>query len=90
MINKLKGSDLTRAMLNRGDKTVWCAVADYSDEEAIDNMLGNDFTASIVSFNEDTFFCTNGMEWSFAVPIRIVAMTESDANLECSDWLDRY
>lgn len=91
MVNiQLTGSNLTRAMLSRDRKPVWCAVADYSDEEAIDNMMGNDFTALIVSCDEDNFFCSSGMEWSFAVPIKIVAMTESDVDLGYSDWLARY
>ncbi len=77
MNDKLVGSDLTRSMLTRGDKQVWCAVADDSDEEAMKDLVGNDFTAFIDSFNEDGFFCTSGMQWSFAVPIKIVAMTDT-------------
>ncbi len=73
---RLTGSHLTRAMLTRGDKQVWCAVADDSDEEAIQDLVGNDFTALIASFNEDSFFCTSGMRWSFAVPIEISLVTD--------------
>ncbi len=74
--DRLTGSHLTRAMLTRGDKQVWCAVTDDSDEEAIKDLVGNDFTALIASFNEDSFFCTSGMQWSFAVPIKVVTVIE--------------
>ena len=50
MNNELKGSDLTRALLKRGYKGVWCAVDDESDVQAIKDQGGNDFTAYIVSF----------------------------------------
>lgn len=55
MNNDLKGSDLTRAMILRGDKQIWCAVCDESDELAMMDHCGNDFTAYIVSFS-DVFF----------------------------------
>ena len=76
--NELTGSDLTRAMLARGDSQIWCAVADDSDEEAMEDLANNDFTAFIVSSQENCFFCTGGMEWRFAVPIKIVAVTASE------------
>lgn len=69
----LTGSNLTRAMLERGDEQVWCAVSDVSDKEAMEDLFGNDFTALIVSFDEERFICSGGMEWSFAVPIKITA-----------------
>ena len=78
MNNELTGSDLTRAMLARGDSQIWCAVADDSDEEAMEDLANNDFTAFIVSSQENCFFCTGGMEWRFAVPIKIVALTASE------------
>ena len=79
--NKLTGSYLTRAMLSRGDKQVWCAVADCSDEGAMEDLVDNDFTAFIVSFKDGDFLCTGGMEWKFAVPIKIVAVTATEAGL---------
>lgn len=75
------GSDLTRAMLDRGDKQIWCAVDDHSDERAISDQIDNDFTARIVSFHDGNFFCTAGMRWLYAVPIKIVPLTEEDAKL---------
>ncbi len=75
---ELMGSNLTRAMLNRGDKPVWCVVADNSDKEAMENLLGNDFTAYIANFDKGSFYCTAGMEWKFAVPIKIIAMTATE------------
>lgn len=81
MNNELKGSDLTRALLKRGYKRVWCAVDDESDEQAIKYQCGNDFTAYIVSFNNGCFYCSGGMSWLFAVPIKIVAVTQQEVNL---------
>ncbi|MBP2279788.1 hypothetical protein H4W00_000601 [Psychrobacter sp. PL19] len=78
MDKKLTGSDLTRAMLKRGDQQIWCAVEDSNDKEAMADQMNNDFTARIVSFNDNSFFCTGGVAWSFAVPIKISAMTQDD------------
>ncbi|MDX2372830.1 hypothetical protein ACTXGL_01630 [Psychrobacter sp. T6-6] len=76
MNNELKGSDLTRAMLARGTKRIWCAVCDDSDEQAMMDHCGNDFTAYIVSFRDGFFYCSAGMPWSYAVPIKISAVTQ--------------
>ena len=59
MGHELRGSDLTRAMLERGHKKIWCAIDDESDEQTIIDLNGNDFMAHIVAF-EDGFFCCNG------------------------------
>ncbi len=71
MSNNLRGSNLARAMLERGDKQIWCAIADDSDEQAMTAHDSNDFTAHIVSFKDGSFYCTGGMPWSYAVPIEI-------------------
>ena len=42
MNGEITGSDLTRALLERGDKQVWCAVDDESDEQAMMDHDGND------------------------------------------------
>lgn len=76
MNSKLIGSHLTRAMLTRGNAQVWCAVSDDSDDEAMQDLQGNDFTAYIVSYSEDSFFSDTGMQWAFAVPIKVVALEE--------------
>ncbi len=76
MNNELKGSDLTRAMLARGTKRIWCAVCDDSDEQAMMDHCDNDFTAYIVSFRDGFFYCSAGMPWSYAVPIKISAITQ--------------
>lgn len=74
MNNGLKGSDLTRAMLARGDKEVWCAVCDESDEHAMMDHCGNDFTAYIVAYRKGYFYCSAGTPWTYAVPIKISAV----------------
>ncbi len=79
MYQELTGSELTRAMLSRGDTQIWCAVSDNSDEEAMADQADNDFTARIVSFDEGSFYCTAGMAWAFAVPIKISPLTQDDA-----------
>ena len=81
MNNELRGSDLTRALLARGDKQIWCAVDDDSDEQAMMDHCGNDFTAHIVEFKDDCFYCSCGTAWLFAVPIKTVATTQSDMNI---------
>lgn len=81
MNNELKGSDLTRALLKRGNKRVWCAVDDESDEQAIKDHCGNDFTAYIVSFKNGCFYCSGGMSWLCAVPIKIVAVTQKEMKI---------
>lgn len=73
------GSDLTRLMLERGDQEVWCAVEDSSDKGAMADETNNNFTARIVSFHNGRFFCTGGMAWLFAVPIKINAITQESA-----------
>lgn len=77
----LTGSELTRVMLERGWQEVWCAVDDHSDEEAMRDHYGNDFTAHIVSYHEHKFYCTAGMAWSCAVPIKITALTAREVKL---------
>lgn len=76
MKNMPVGSHLTRAMLKQEDKPVWCCVSDNSDEEAIKDLVGNDFMLFITSYQKEHFYCTDGMAWSFAVPIKIVVVTE--------------
>ena len=76
MVNRLVGSDLTRAILKRGDKKeVWCAVSDESDQQATTDLYGNDFTAYIVKSQNGYFYCNCGMQWLYAVPVKIVPMT---------------
>lgn len=79
MGNELRGSDLARAMLERGEKQVWCAIADDSDEQAMSDLNGNDFLAYIVAFNDGFFYCTGGMQWSYAVPIKIIPIKHTEA-----------
>lgn len=81
MYQESTGSKLTRAMLYRGDEKIWCAVGDDSDEEAMADQIDNDFTARIVSFDSGHFLCTAGVSWLFAVPIKIVPLTQDEAGL---------
>ncbi len=71
------GSHLTRVLLQQENKPIWCSVSDNSDEEAMQDLMGHDFTALISSYKEGMFYCTGGRPWSFAVPIKIVATMES-------------
>ena len=76
MHNKLQGSNLTRAMLEHDYKNIWCAVGDNSDKQATSNLNGNDFTAYIVKYQNGYFYCDGGMQWLYAVPIKIVPLTD--------------
>ena len=78
MGNELRGSDLVRAMLERGHKKIWCAIDDESDEQAMSDLSGNDFTAYIVSFKDGSFYCAGGRSWLCAVPIKISEVIESE------------
>ena len=77
----LRGSELTREMLERGCQEIWCAVDDSSDENAMMDQSEHDFTARIVSHDNESFYCTAGIAWLCAVPIKITAMTLSDINV---------
>ncbi|MBF0657362.1 hypothetical protein IPZ60_01250 [Psychrobacter sp. NG25] len=80
----LIGSDLTRVMLENGCQDIWCAVDDNSDEDAMRDQIENDFTARIVSCDNEKFYCTAGMAWLCAVPIKVLPMTLSDVKFEIS------
>ncbi|WP_296244223.1 MULTISPECIES: hypothetical protein [unclassified Psychrobacter] len=84
MSTKIEGSELTRAMLEDGHEEVWCAVDDSCDQDTMVNLANNDFTAYIVFYENGMFYCTAGMAWACAVPIKIVAMTASDAKMRPS------
>ncbi len=77
MNNELIGSHLTRLLLKQQERPIWCSVSDNSDEEAMQDLIGHDFTLFINSYKEGKFYCTGGMQWSFAVPIKIVAATQN-------------
>lgn len=78
----IEGSELTRAMLEDGHEEVWCAVDDSCDQDTMTNLANNDFTAYIVSYEDGMFYCSAGMAWACAVPIKIVAMTASDVRIQ--------
>lgn len=82
MDEAMTGSELTRAMLENGYEQVWCAIGDDGDKEAMTNLANNDFTAYIVSFEDGMFYCTSGMAWLCAVPIKIVGITQAEAKLQ--------
>ena len=78
MDNKLRGSDLARAILDRGDDKVLCAVNNDSDEHAMTDIDNADysFLKYIVSFNNSHFLCEDGTPWKHAVPVKKVEVTQ--------------
>ncbi len=78
MDSGLVGSQLTRSMLKNGHQEIWCAVSDVSDEDAMEDQVGNDFTACIVDFRDGQFYCTADNGWFHAVPIEVRALTQSE------------
>lgn len=63
---ELTGSDLCRAMLDRGDKLVFCYVSDISEDEALTKQV----IGVVVAFNsQDERFRTTGFPWTYAVPV---------------------
>lgn len=83
MNNKLIGSDLTRAMLKRGDQQIWCAVSKDNDEHAMTTIDNADysFLKHIVSFNNSHFLCKDGTPWQYAVPVKKDEITQKEAGL---------
>lgn len=61
---ELTGSDLCRAMLERGDKFILCSVDDRSDNDAI-----NDLEIQVVGYISNREFVTQTDGWKYAVPI---------------------
>lgn len=61
---ELTGSDLCRAMLERGDKFILCSVDDCSDDEAI-----NDLEVQVVGGTQFSDFISQENNWKYAVPI---------------------
>ncbi|MEC5210673.1 hypothetical protein RCH20_001749 [Psychrobacter sp. PL15] len=83
MSNELTGSNLTRAMLDRGDKQVWCATSNDSDEDAMATINSADysFLRHIISFDNNCFFCKEGHSWQHAVPVKKIALTQDELGL---------
>jgi hypothetical protein len=78
MDSGMVGSSLTRSMLENGHQEIWCAVSDVSDEDAMEDQAGNDFTACIVDFRDGQFYCAADNGWFHAVPIEVRALTQSE------------
>ncbi|WP_079691582.1 hypothetical protein [Psychrobacter sp. DAB_AL43B] len=83
MSSKLIGSDLTRAMLERGDKQVWCAVSNESEQDAINTIKNVDgrFIMHIVSFENECFLCEEEGTWKYAIPIKKIPLTQDEVGL---------
>ncbi|AMN50655.1 hypothetical protein [Psychrobacter sp. P2G3] len=83
MSNNLVGSDLTRAMLSRGDKQVWCAVSNDSDEQANITINSEDYSCihRITSFDDGCFFCNRGISWVCAVPVKRVEISQNEVEI---------
>ncbi len=80
---ELSGSDLTRIMLERGDKQVWCAVSNDSDDNAMSIIknTNDNFIMYIVAFKESYFFCNQGEAWQYAVPVKKTELTQHELGL---------
>ena len=80
MDTNLVGSNLTSAMLSRGDSHVWCAVSNDSDEQAVTaiNKADYDCIHRITSFNDGYFFCSEGNSWVCAVPVKRIEISQSE------------
>ena len=83
MNTELSGSDLTRIMLERGDKQVWCAVSNDSDANAIAIIknTNDNFIIRIVAFKDSHFFCDEGEAWQYAVPVKKTELTQDELGL---------
>ena len=79
--NDLMGSKLTRMMLERGNKQIWCAVDNDSDKEAMTAYEGYNLTAYITSCTNGIFYSRDGVPWSYAVPIQLSELTQKEVGL---------
>ncbi|MBF2719392.1 MULTISPECIES: hypothetical protein [unclassified Psychrobacter] len=78
MSDILSGSDLTRAILEHNNKEVLCAVSNNSDNQAIADQP---CLLCIASFNNGRFVCKNGDLWKYAVPVKKIALTQTEVGL---------
>ena len=62
---ELTGSDLCRAMLERGDKYVLCFVSDFSDDYAANQAE----RINLITHTEGKSICAKSARWKYAVPI---------------------
>jgi len=62
---ELTGSDLCRAMLERGDKYVLCFVSDFSDDCAVNQSK----MINLVTHTEGNSIFAKSARWKYAVPI---------------------
>ena len=83
MSAKLVGSSLTRIMLERGDKHIWCAVSNDSEGHAMTVIDEFDYSllVYITSFHDGEFLCKDGGSWRFAIPVRKIELTPKEAGL---------
>lgn len=82
-MNTLSGNDLTRAMLERGDEQIWCAVSHESVEHAMKTIkdINGDFIMHIVAFEDGCFLCKEGGTWKYAIPIKKTELTQDEVGL---------
>ena len=83
MNDVLLGNDLTYAMLERGNKQVWCAVSNISIEQAMSTIsnVDKDFIKHIIAFENECFLDKEENTWKYAVPIKKTPLTQSDVIL---------
>lgn len=74
-------SDLTRTMIDRGDGQIWCTVAHDSDSGAVNCLSSGDYTVFTDCFEDGNFSCSDGSQWEFAVPIKVISTIDYPAGL---------
>lgn len=82
----LAGSDLTRAMLKRGDASVPCAVSgtvegDSDDSAVFDLSEGTERLRIIVSYDGESFITDTNKAYLFAVPVLVRPLTANEVGL---------
>lgn len=65
---ELTGSDLCRAMLERGDKFVMCSVSMADDETALSAETVT-LNRIVISLDKEWLYTDTGTRWHYAVPI---------------------
>lgn len=82
----LAGSELTRAMLKRGDKNIPCAISGTVDGSSDDSALTNFFEGAeylhfIVDYDGKNFITDSDEVYEFAVPLLVKPLTAKEVGL---------
>lgn len=79
----LTGSDLTRAMLKRGDESIPCAISGTADDDDDESALRNflecaEYLHIVVDYDGENFITDTDEIYKFAVPVLVKPLTDKE------------